>query len=34
VYEVEYYTPAGAKKTVRIDPVSGNLVPADTVGSK
>lgn len=33
VYEVEYYTQAGAKKTVRIDPVSGNPVPAGTVGS-
>jgi hypothetical protein len=34
VYEVEYYTQARAKKTVRIDPVSGNPVPAGTVGSK
>jgi hypothetical protein len=32
VYEVKYYTKAGAKMTVRIDPVSGNPVPAGTVG--
>ena len=33
VYEVEYYTKAGAKMTVRIDPVSGNPVPAATTGT-
>jgi hypothetical protein len=31
VYEIEYYTQAGAKKTVRIHPVTGNPIPAGTV---
>ena len=33
VYEIKYYTDAGAKKTIRLDPVSGNPAPAGTVGS-
>ncbi len=33
VYEVEYYTKAGAKITIRIDAVSGNPAPAVTGGS-